>query len=110
MTCSRGVEIVANKNIEECLSHHFDLVCLPGGMPGATRLQESGPLRQILVDHAHRDQLIGAICASPAVVLHHFGLLRGKHATCYPAPQFRGIVDLNTLSCRRHPWFFINCV
>jgi len=29
--------------------------------------------------------LIGAICASPAVVLEYHGLLQGEKATCYPA-------------------------
>ena len=29
--------------------------------------------------------LYGAICASPAVILEHHGLLEGRQATCHPA-------------------------
>ncbi len=28
--------------------------------------------------------MYGAVCASPAVVLEHHGLLKGKKATCHP--------------------------
>jgi protein deglycase len=59
-------------------------------MPGAKRFQECEILREIVTNHASQSQLIGAICASPAVVLADFGLLNGKIATCYPATQFRG--------------------
>jgi protein deglycase len=90
VTCSRGVNILANISIEECIHRQYDLICLPGGMPGSTRLQGSRILREILIKHAQQSHLIGAICAAPALVLSDFGLLRGKNATCYPAPQFRG--------------------
>eukprot|EP00953_Heterococcus_sp_UTEX-ZZ885_P033331 17347-Heterococcus_DN1.PRE.7 len=33
-------------------------------------------------------KLIGAICASPAVVLAPLGILQGRVATCYPADKF----------------------
>jgi protein deglycase len=90
VTCSRGVQLVANTLIHDCLARQYDLICLPGGMPGATRLQECGILREIVTHHAAQSHLIGAICASPAVVLNKFGLLGGKTVTCYPAAQFRG--------------------
>ena len=32
--------------------------------------------------------MIASICASPAVVLAPFGVLDGKKATCFPAPDF----------------------
>jgi len=35
-----------------------------------------------------KNRLYGAICASPAVVLEHHGLLAGRQATCHP-----GFVD-----------------
>ena len=60
-----------------------DLLMLPGGMPGAKNLDEHEGVRAALVRHAEQQKLIGAICAAP-MVLGHLGLLRGKHATCYP--------------------------
>lgn len=64
----------------------FDGLLLPGGMPGATHLAASAPLKAITKELFSRGRLIGAICASPAVVLGPFGILRGQSiATGYPA-------------------------
>jgi len=61
-----------------------DAVVLPGGMPGAKNLKESEALKDLLSKMKKANKLIGAICASPAVVLASQGLLDGKKATCYP--------------------------
>lgn len=39
----------------------------------------------MLKEQKEANRLIGAICASPAVVLEPFGLLKGEVATCYPS-------------------------
>lgn len=61
-----------------------DCIVLPGGMPGASNLSQSKELGQLLTKMNQEKRLIGAICASPAVVLAPRGLLDGKKATCYP--------------------------
>ena len=38
-----------------------------------------------LIAHHKRDKLIGAICASPAVILLHMKSLNLKNATCHPS-------------------------
>ena len=48
VVCSRGVKLVADKLISECTSTSFDLIVLPGGMPGATNLHNSLPLQKML--------------------------------------------------------------
>ncbi len=88
VTCSRKVIIVADATIEECEDKAYDLVVLPGGIPGAEHLRDSKPLIRILRRQRSSDGLYGAICASPAVVLEPHGLLEGKKATCHP-----GFVD-----------------
>jgi 4-methyl-5(b-hydroxyethyl)-thiazole monophosphate biosynthesis len=88
VTCSRGVKIVADKPIETCEGQVWDLVVCPGGMPGAERLRDSAALTRILTAQRSSGRWLAAICAAPAVVLHHHGLL-GDAATCYPAPKFR---------------------
>ena len=85
ITASRGVVIVADALIEDCLKKDFHLVVLPGGIPGAEHLRDSEALTRILKQQRQRDGLYGAICASPAVVLAHHGLLTGHQATCHPA-------------------------
>ena len=88
-TMSRGIRIVADKPIGECEGAEWAAVVLPGGMPGATHLRESAALSRILAAQAARDgALVAAVCASPAVALEPRGLLEGRDATGYPAPQF----------------------
>ncbi|MCP3898171.1 MAG: DJ-1 family protein [Desulfobacteraceae bacterium] len=81
---SHGVRIHADKCIDDCIDMDYDLVVLPGGIPGAENLRDSKELLGILQKQNERNGLYGAICASPAVVLEHHGLLDGKKATCHP--------------------------
>lgn len=91
IACSRGVKLVADKLIEECGDQEYDLVTCPGGMPGAQHLAKSAALTQILLAQYKSKRLLGAICASPAVVLAPLGILKNKRATGYPADAFKGI-------------------
>ncbi|WP_028585375.1 DJ-1 family glyoxalase III [Desulfogranum mediterraneum] len=84
ITSSHNVRIEADRLIEECIAEDYDLVALPGGIPGAENLQSSKPLIEILKRQNTQGKLYAAICASPAVVLQPHGLLEGKRATCHP--------------------------
>lgn len=84
ITASRGVVITADALIEDCTATDFDLVVLPGGIPGAEHLRDSAPLTRMLKTQREKGALYGAICASPALVLEHHGLLAGRQATCHP--------------------------
>ena len=85
VTASRGVNLVADTLISECSGKDYDLIVLPGGMPGAQNLSDSGLLGVLLKRQFEEGRGYAAICASPAVVLEHHGLLEGKKATCYPS-------------------------
>jgi 4-methyl-5(b-hydroxyethyl)-thiazole monophosphate biosynthesis len=82
---SRGVRILADLTIEDCRKRQFDLILLPGGMPGAANLAENPVLKAMLLAQRERGGLIAAICAAPALVLAPLGLLEGRRATCYPS-------------------------
>jgi len=86
---SRGLKICADVTIEEASKEEWDLIVLPGGMPGANYLRDSDFLVEMLKKQQKENKLYGAICAAPAVVLQTHGLLAGPGATCYPAPPFR---------------------
>jgi 4-methyl-5(b-hydroxyethyl)-thiazole monophosphate biosynthesis len=96
ITASRGVKIVADALIAECVDTTYDLVVLPGGMPGATNLRDSNELAKILKNQQRQGRLYGAICASPAVVLERHGLIGTRKATCYPsfAKELQNSVDV----------------
>ncbi|KAL5989627.1 Protein DJ-1 B [Asimina triloba] len=83
--CSWGVKLVADALISECANTTFDLISLPGGMPGASTLRDCEVLKSLVQKHAADGRLYGAICASPAVALGEWGLLKGLKATCYPS-------------------------
>jgi 4-methyl-5(b-hydroxyethyl)-thiazole monophosphate biosynthesis len=76
---------MADISIDEATGQDWDLVALPGGMPGAEHLRDSLALVSILEKQKAAGKSYAAICASPAVVLASKGLL-GEGATCYPAP------------------------
>mmetsp|Transcript_12410 Transcript_12410/g.26403 ORF Transcript_12410/g.26403 Transcript_12410/m.26403 type:complete len:238 (+) Transcript_12410:112-825(+) len=85
---SRGVKMVADIPIDDATGQEWDLVALPGGMPGAEHLRDSAPLISILEKQKESGKLYAAICAAPAVALASKGLI-GEGATCYPAPGLR---------------------
>ena len=84
VTSSHGVTVFADKLLANCLDQEYDLIVLPGGIPGAENLKNSEELAGLLKKQSKEKRLYGAICASPALVLEHHGLLEGKKATCHP--------------------------
>jgi 4-methyl-5(b-hydroxyethyl)-thiazole monophosphate biosynthesis len=91
VTASRGVKLVADLSIDDCVTERgasiapYDLIALPGGMPGAEHLRDSEPLTMLLKRQQQEGRLYAAICAAPVVVLQYHGLLVGRRATCHPA-------------------------
>lgn len=84
VTASRGVKLVADMLIRECTGREYDLIALPGGKQGAEHLRDSPELLSLLKKQQAEGRLCAAICASPAVVLEHHGLIAGRRATCHP--------------------------
>jgi protein deglycase len=109
ITASRGVRIVADVLIQDAAGE-YDLVALPGGSVGAEHLRDSAPLVALLKRQQAEERLLGAICASPMVVLQHHGLIGGRRATCHPdfasqlenkeALESRVVVDGNLVTSR----------
>ena len=77
------VQIVADAMFEDCDFSDADLLFLPGGMPGASNLNEHEGVRRALLAQHTAGKRVAAICAAP-LVLGGLGILRGKRATCYP--------------------------
>lgn len=83
VTASRGTVIVADTTLDQVLDQEFDMVVLPGGLPGADHLNADGRIHQLLQRTANNNKHIAAICAAPKV-LASAGLLENKKATAYP--------------------------
>jgi len=83
VTASRGTTIIPDTTIEAITGQSFDLIVLPGGLPGADHLRDNKSLQLLLKNHAAEGRRIGAICAAPKA-LAAAGLLEGRRATAYP--------------------------
>lgn len=84
---SRGVVITPDMTLDEALKRDYDMVVLPGGMPGSEHLNNDGRVHGVLKKMVESGKFAGAICAAP-MVLAKGGLLKGKRATSYP-----GVLD-----------------
>ncbi len=87
VTCSRGVKLTADARLADLADASFDLIALPGGMPGAQHLHDSPDLTARLRAHAAADGLLAAICAAPVVVLGRHGLLGERRVTAHPSVE-----------------------
>ncbi|TQV86432.1 DJ-1 family glyoxalase III [Aliikangiella coralliicola] len=101
ITASRGVCIVADCAIEDCVGQNWDLIAIPGGIPGAEHLSQSECLTEILHEQFEKQRWIAAICAAPAVVLGRQQLIQSKNATCHPAFQEELGGQVKTVSKQR---------
>ena len=64
----------------------YDMIVLPGGMPGTTNLAACKPLCDELVARAEAGRPLAAICAAPTVFAS-LGILAGRRACCYPGME-----------------------
>lgn len=95
VVCSRGVNLVADVFITDCVDKKWDMIVCPGGMPGAQHLHEDASLQTLITAQIRANKYVGAICAAPAVVLSsgaHFNC-KDKRMTCYPAAKFTSLLN-----------------
>ncbi len=81
--CARGTVIIADALLNDVLEDSFDLIVLPGGLPGADNLNADARIHQVIDRLANEGKHIAAICAAPKILLTN-GILNGKKATAFP--------------------------
>ncbi|KAL9322173.1 hypothetical protein ACSQ67_010226 [Phaseolus vulgaris] len=79
------VKILADASVSDVAGTSFDLVAIPGGIPGVENLRDCKVLEGLVKKHVEEGRLYAAVCAAPAVVLGPWGLLNGLKATGFPA-------------------------
>lgn len=84
---SRGVALLPDMSLGAVLAHDFDMIVLPGGMPGSEYLKNDPRIISLMQRMAAADKFVAAICAAP-MALHAAGLLENKTATSFP-----GVLD-----------------
>ena len=88
VTSSHGVRIVCDRALgdQDFSFDDYDMLVLPGGMPGTVNLRACEPLCQAIVAFAAAGKPLAAICAAPSI-LAELGLLEGRRATSFPSKQ-----------------------
>lgn len=81
---SHEIHVTCDKTIDQLNFDDYDVLFLPGGMPGTTNLAACQPLVSQVDRFAAGAGIVAAICAAPAVVLARRGLLKGRRATSNP--------------------------
>ena len=77
------LEVGADVLLQDVKAGDYDMIILPGGMPGSEYLAKNPLVMKLLKDFNNLDKLIGAICAAPWA-LNEAGVLKGEY-TCYPS-------------------------
>lgn len=83
VTGAHGVPVVADMLFEDLDENEVGMIVLPGGLPGATNLDEHAGLDKLIRAFAADARPLAAICAAP-MAYGKRGMLAGKQATCYP--------------------------
>lgn len=85
VTTSHGVVVKADKELTDEI-YSYDILVLPGGMPGAVNLRDDEKVNEIVKRFYDENKIIAAICAGP-ITFGKLGLTDGKNVTCYPGFQ-----------------------
>lgn len=85
VTGSHAIQVQANRVFDGNLSE-YDMIVLPGGMPGSAHLRDNESLISELQKCNQGGKKLAAICAAP-IALNQAGLLEGRNFTCYDGVQ-----------------------
>ncbi|EKX72213.1 4-methyl-5b-hydroxyethyl-thiazole monophosphate biosynthesis protein, putative [Theileria equi strain WA] len=72
---AHGTKVTADDLISNVKGKTFDLIAVPGGLPGSTNCAANSHLIEMLKRQKEERRLYAAICAAPSVVLADHGLL-----------------------------------
>ena len=84
---SRGITIIPDTSIDKVLDMSFDLIVLPGGLPGSNHLRDNKHIQSLIKKQVSANKYVAAICAAPKA-LAEAGVLASKRATSFP-----GVLD-----------------
>ena len=82
-TGSHGLTISTDKELLAVKNELYDIVILPGGMPGAKLLKNHQEVQEFVKLHYDAGKSIAANCAAP-IAIENSGALKNRTYTCYP--------------------------
>ena len=82
-TGSHNLTISTDKELVEVMNDLYDIVILPGGMPGAKLLKDHQAVQEFVKLHCDAGKIVAANCAAP-IAIENSGALKNRTYTCYP--------------------------
>jgi 4-methyl-5(b-hydroxyethyl)-thiazole monophosphate biosynthesis len=98
LTGSHMIRVTADIDAGELSAFDYDMVVVPGGMPGTLHMDACETVDKALAAVSAKGGFLAAICAAP-LVLGKRGYLKNKKAICYPG--FEEYLDGAVLSEKR---------
>ncbi len=80
---SRGACLLPDVTLDDIKHQQFDLIALPGGLPGANHLAEHAALQSMIKQQNADTKPLAAVCAAPKA-LASAGVLSDRVITSYP--------------------------
>jgi 4-methyl-5(b-hydroxyethyl)-thiazole monophosphate biosynthesis len=80
---AHGIPVIADSTLEKVDAASFDMLVLPGGMPGTSNLAEDARVIAAAQTMQRHGKRLSAICAAPTV-LAKAGVISRTAVTCYP--------------------------
>ena len=82
------IYVKADRIISKEIFDDYDMVVIPGGMPGAANLRDCELVIDWVKKFDEEKKYVAAICAGP-MVLNQAGISTGRTLTSYPADKYR---------------------
>lgn len=86
VTGSHGITVVADKEMDDTMDA-YDMLVLPGGLPGAEHLRDDPRVTALLSRFDAQGKYIAAICAAP-MAFEAAGVIGDRAVTSYPGARF----------------------
>ena len=83
---SPNVTVIADTTVDHLNWDEYDMLVLPGGIPGTPNLRACASLMKQVVRFHREGKMIAAICAAPSIFAD-LGLLKGVRAACNPSVE-----------------------
>ncbi|NIZ19413.1 DJ-1 family glyoxalase III [Entomospira culicis] len=84
---AHDITVQADMHLSEVQVADLLGVIVPGGMPGTKHLAENLAVIRLLNDAHAQGKIVGAICASPAIVMPKTNFFAEKTFTCTPSQR-----------------------
>jgi len=65
VTGSHGITVTADMGLDDACAGDYDMIALPGGMPGAEHLKKDARIAGIIQQLHAKGRPVAAICAAP---------------------------------------------